>query len=204
MSYKELARELGAISQLMLEQEERLQGDALAAAAEKLQKALVDFRKRLDAERKAGSPEAVEFQRLMESDDVLRAISGEALKTVYKVLVGKSLPAKKGTDLRTGFIQAILKLGLAAEVMPRMQHLLRMIEQPAPGNDEAALRDELARIGSLTDEEWQLETATTLAPETLKALAGLLKMKTTARTKPAALAKKIRPVAVSFYQNITY
>jgi hypothetical protein len=204
MSYKELAQRLGETSQLILQQEERLQGDALASTAEKLQKALIDFRKRLDTELKANSPEVLEFQHLMQSDAVLRAISAEALKTVYKVLVGKALPAKKDMDPRAAFVQGIMKQGLTEEVMPRIRHLLTALEQPLLGNDEAAFRNELARIGGLSDEDWMLETATTLSPETLKALAGLLKMKTAAKTKPAALAKIIRPIAVSFYQNITY
>lgn len=205
MSYRELAQNLQETAQSIMAVEEHLQGEALAKVAVKLQKVLTDFHKTLESLLNADKPENLELIQMLQGDTVRNRFSDDAFRSIFKVITdGKILRIPKTGDIGTIFLQNVQKLGLASEAMRLIRHHLNAVHDTKKIQEEDDIRNEIVRLGGLAEKEWELEVATTLSIETLQAIANLMKIKYTKKTKLAILAKKIRPIAVNFFQNVTY
>lgn len=203
MSYRRLAEGLKQVSERVLAHEADLQGTKLAAAAEKLEAALLKFRALLDDGLRGFDPAAVALRDRIESEAARRLLDPKTLRLLAKKATGKALTLK-ATDApreqRQRFIEAAVKLGRVEAATAALQALLAGAARPAPDPaDRDQVLAELWRLGTLDEAELEVEKARLLDNAALlKAMAGYAYVKVTARTAPktmfASLVKFARRV----------
>ena len=203
MSFASLADRLSETSQMLRGHTGPLDSKSLLAEADKFAKALDKFHRLLGGVVAGQSPEAQELAR-----QLTRAFAGDdkALKAFAKRYAppkGVSFAAADSTEQKIAKAAAGIAIAGGAEGA-----LAELRRRAAPSaldfsrEDELSLLQQVRRLGQLAEDDRALEGEKLLRePEKIRLLAGAAKIKTTARSTPKALLKKLIEIGQRYAEN---
>ncbi len=206
MSYARLEQELRRVADALREHEPRLEGAKLAAAAARLDAALLKFSGLLDDLLRACDPAVDALRRLLADDEARRLLDAKALKAIFKQATGKALTLKAGEGREADerrFVEGAVKQGRVAQALSELRARLDEAARPAPdARDREAVLKELWALGRLDEAALELRKPRLLADvELLHAMAGHAYVKFTPRTSPKTLLANLVKFARRVNEN---
>ena len=160
MSYSELSERLAALSLVVRENQENLEGKPLALAAMKLNASLASFEKKLHDFLEGHGPGMRELADLLKSPQARNHLKGPALKIVFRDLLDKALPEGTPAQAKAAFLKKIAKKEKGEEAVAYLRSFFAQAAAPASiPKDKDALQKEFLRLGTLDDTDLELEFA---------------------------------------------
>jgi hypothetical protein len=168
MSYLDLSTQLLNLGQKTAEHQEKLEGLALAKAAETLEKALVRFGKRLEEFLGSRGPGIQELEELLKSPQAKAHLNLPALNLTAKDLFSRPLEADKVASAKKEFMDRVKKERAGEIAVQKLKHFFyKAAQRPVPSRDEEGLQNELLHLGGLSDDELAFEFSGRLKSLTL-------------------------------------
>jgi hypothetical protein len=208
VSYETLAVTLEGIGKRLRQHAAHVEGAKLAAAAEKLESAATKFAALLDGALRGFDPDTVALRELLESASARESLDAKALKLIAKKSTGKALTLKAADtpqDARARLLDLAAKQAKAADVARAVRDYLDGIAAPGPEatNREAVLA-EVWKLGKLSGPDLELAKERLVRNEALlRAMAAFTFVKTTPRSKPAAIFAALVKFAKRVNENVS-
>jgi len=173
MNYLELAGLVQSIGTKTAQHHQKLEGLALAKAAETLGKALLRFGKKLDEFLGSRGPGIQELEELLKSPQAKAHLNLPALNLLGKGVFDHPLAADKAAAAKKEFFEQVKKDQAGEKAVQVLkQFFYKAAQRPVPTKDEVGLQNELLHLGGLSDEELAFEFSGRLKSiSLLKALA---------------------------------
>lgn len=158
MSYLDLSGHLLNLGNKTAEHHQKLEGLALAKAAETLEKSLLRFGKKLEEFLGGRGPGIQELEELLKSPQAKAHLNLPALNLLGKELFGHPLAADKTAAAKKEFFEQVKKDQAGEKAVQVLkQFFYKAALRPVPTKDEDYLQNELLVLGGLSDEELAFE-----------------------------------------------
>lgn len=205
MSFLNLAAELEEIACFLKANAQSLDDKKFIKEVEKFNKPLKRLASAIEALKEGLSPEANELKTLMtisfrQDDDGF----AKAAKLSLKVTGKKTTKSK--TDTLSSYIGKVFKNIVAAGKVPQALKAMKKAPQCSvldlSKNDELSLLEQVRKLGSLDDDQLDVETGRLLKNlKELRSLAAVAKIKVRETSKPDSIIKKLIQIGKRYHEN---